>query len=68
MLGDLIQYLGEKIFSPRQFGVNVYIRKVMLKLQDLYNDHDVRIVSFAISKPQVVESMMFPHRGIHKFT
>ena len=30
------------------------------------NDNGVRIVNFATSKNQVVKSMMFPHRNIHK--
>jgi len=32
------------------------------------NDSGVRIVNFATSKNLVVESTMFPHRNIHKYT
>jgi len=32
------------------------------------NDNGVRIVNFATSKILVVESTMFPHRNIHKYT
>jgi len=32
------------------------------------NDNGVRIINFATSKNLVVNSMMFPHRNIHKYT
>jgi len=32
------------------------------------NDNGVRLVNFATSKNLVVNSMMFPHRNIHKYT
>jgi endonuclease/exonuclease/phosphatase family metal-dependent hydrolase len=32
------------------------------------NDNGIRIVNFAISKNLVVQSTMFPHRNIHKYT
>ena len=32
------------------------------------NGNDVRIVNFATSKNLVVNSMMFPHQNIHKYT
>jgi hypothetical protein len=32
------------------------------------NDNGARIVNFETSKPPVVNSAMFPHRNIHKYT
>ena len=32
------------------------------------NDNGVRIINFATSKYMVVESKMFPHQNIHKYT
>ena len=32
------------------------------------NDNGVRLVNFATSKTLVVNSTMFPHRNIHKYT
>jgi hypothetical protein len=37
-------------------------------LHDFSNDNGVRVVNFAISKNQIVNSTMFPHRNIHKVT
>jgi hypothetical protein len=35
---------------------------------EISNDNGVRVVNFATSKNLVVESTMFPHRSIHKYT
>jgi len=51
---------GERIFSNLQLGMTVYIRIV--------RDNNVTTVNFATSKSLVVNSTMFPHRNIHKFT
>jgi hypothetical protein len=37
-------------------------------LHETSNDNGVRVVNFATSKNLVVESTMFPHRKIHKYT
>jgi hypothetical protein len=35
---------------------------------EISNDKGVRVVNFATSKNLVVNSTMFPHRNIHKYT
>jgi hypothetical protein len=37
-------------------------------LHEIINDNGVRTVNFAISKNVTVESTMFPHCNIHKYT
>jgi hypothetical protein len=37
-------------------------------LHETSNDNGVSVVNFATSKNLVVESTMFPHRKIHKYT
>jgi hypothetical protein len=50
-------------------------RKGILKLtvgnkspHEISNDNGVRVVNLATSKNLVVESTMFPHHSIHKYT
>jgi hypothetical protein len=60
LLGDFNAKMGrENIFKPT-------IGKESLH-QDS-NDNGVRIVNFTTSKNLVVNSTMFPHRNIHKYT
>jgi endonuclease/exonuclease/phosphatase family metal-dependent hydrolase len=60
LLGDFNAKVGrENIFKPT-------IGKESLH-QDS-NDNGVRVVNFATEKNLVVESTMFPHRNIHKYT
>jgi hypothetical protein len=40
----------------------------MQSLHESSNDNGVRIVNFASSKNLRVNSMMLPHRNIHKYT
>jgi hypothetical protein len=50
---------GENIFKPTIGNVS---------LNQDSNDNGVRIVNFATSKILFVNSTMFPHRDIHKYT
>ena len=60
ILGDFNAKMGsENTFKPT-------IRNDSLH-QDS-NDNGVRVVNFATSKNLVLESTMFPHRDIHKYT
>jgi hypothetical protein len=60
LLRDLnIEGGREDIFKPK-FGNKI--------LHEISNDNGVREVNFAISKDLTVESTIFPHRNIHKFT
>ena len=64
-----MQKWRKRIFSNRQLGMKVYI--YVLYIQSLHqdsNDNAVRIANFATSKSLIVNSMMFPHRNIHKYT
>jgi len=49
----------ENIFKPTTGNESLY--------QDS-NDNGVTVVNFATSKNLVVDSTMFPHRNIHKYT
>jgi hypothetical protein len=37
-------------------------------LHEISNDNGVRVVNFATSENLVIESTIFPHRKIHKYT
>jgi hypothetical protein len=50
---------GEDIFKPTIENESLY---------EISNDNGVRLVNFATFKNLTVESTMFPHRNIHKFT
>ena len=60
LFGDFNAKVGrEKIFKPTIGNES---------LHQYSNDSGVRIVNYATSKNLVVESTMFPHRNIHKYT
>jgi exonuclease III len=60
LLGDLNAKVGrEDIFKPTIGNES---------LHEISNDNGVRVVSFATSKNLLVNSTMFPHRNIHKYT
>jgi hypothetical protein len=60
LLGDLNTKLGrEDIFKPTIWNEN---------LHEITNDNGVRVVNFTTSKNLIVESTMFPHHNIHKYT
>jgi hypothetical protein len=60
LLGDFNAKVGRKdTFKPTIGNESLH--------QDS-NDNGVRIVNFATLKNLVVNSMMFPHRNIHKYT
>jgi hypothetical protein len=49
----------EDIFKPTTGSNN---------LHKISNDNGIRVVNFATSKNLIVQSTMFPHCNIHKFT
>jgi hypothetical protein len=55
----LMQKWGERLSSNRQLGMSAYIR---------ISDDGIRIVNLSTSKKVVVNSTMFPHWNIHKYT
>jgi hypothetical protein len=58
--GDLNAKVGrEDIFKPKIGNES---------LREISNDNGVRVVNFATSKNLIVNSTMFPHRNIHKYT
>ena len=60
LLGDFNAKVGrENIFKPTIGNESLHQHS---------NDNGVRIVTFATSKHLVVNSTMFPHRNIHKYT
>jgi hypothetical protein len=60
LLQDFNAKVGRNdIFKPRTGNES---------LHEISNDCEVRIVNFTTPKNFIVESMMFPHRNIHKFT
>jgi exonuclease III len=60
LLGDFNAEVGrEDIFKPTIENES---------LHEISNDNGVRGVHFSTSKNLTVNSMMFPHRNIHKFT
>jgi len=60
LLGDFIAKVGrENIFKPKIGQESIHKDS---------NDNGVRLVKFATSKTLVVNSTMFPHRNIHKYT
>jgi hypothetical protein len=60
LLGDFNAKVGkEDVFKPTIGNES---------LHDIRNDNGVRVVNFAKSKNLTVNSTMFPHRNIHKFT
>ena len=60
MLGDINAKLGgENIFKPTIGNESLHRNS---------NDNYVRIVTIATSKNLVVESKMFRHRNVHKYT
>ena len=60
LLGDFNANVGRENIFKRTIGNE--------SLRQHSNDNGVRIVTFATSKNEVVKSMMFPHRNIHKYT
>jgi hypothetical protein len=60
ILGDFNANLGrEDLFKPTIGNESIH--------HDI-NDNEFRILNFATSKNLVVNSTMFPHRHIHKYT
>jgi hypothetical protein len=60
LLGDFNATVGkEDIFKPTIGNES---------LHEISNDIGVRVVNFATSKNLIVESSLFPHRNVHKFT
>jgi hypothetical protein len=60
LLGDFNAKVGrENIFKPTIGNESLY---------EINNDNGVGVVNFATSKNLGVESTMFPHRKIHKYT
>jgi hypothetical protein len=60
LLGDFNAKVGrEDIFKPTIGNES---------LHEINNDNGVRLVNFATSKNLTVQSMMFPHCDIHKYT
>jgi hypothetical protein len=60
LLGDFNEKVGrEDILKPTIGNGSSH---------EISNDNGVRVVNFATSKNLVVQSTMFPHRSIHKYT
>jgi hypothetical protein len=60
LLGDFDVRVGKKdIFKPT-IGIE--------SLHEINNNNGVRVVNFATYKNLAVNSMMFPHHDIHKYT
>jgi hypothetical protein len=60
LLGDFNARVGrEDIIKPTTGNES---------LHEIINDIGVRVVNFAISKNLTIQSTVFPHHNIHKFT
>jgi hypothetical protein len=60
LLGDFnTKICRENIFKPTIWNES---------LHEINNNNGVRVVNFATSKVLIVESTMFPHRNIRKFS
>ena len=60
LLGDFNAKVGrENIFQPTIGTESVHPES---------NDNGIRLVNFATSNNRIVNSIIFPHRNIHKYT